>query len=359
MASSAVDTVTDPLALARAERAKRAAAKAEVMAAADMAYTAWYQDLGTRAEAATQGHAGVHRLKVLATAPKCWCGKATCALGMCENHYSQWWRAVHGQRAVARNQRSLCHPDRSHHAWGLCRKCYECTPIVRRQKRVAKVRARYLSPSRHPTQRWNPGGLLASACQHTNKRAKARGLCAACYKHHHDRGTVQQFPRVRSPDRRYCRSHPDRPVHARGMCQLCYLAWWKKRKVTKQGRQQRFRLPGMPLACGHDDQPHAARDLCIRCYHRWYNAGPRRVRRNRTRMPRGAKIILCGHPERPYYARCCCGPCYTRKVFHDPLFIRRFVEAFGHAVAQQRLTAVLHTPHDVRPNDKMLDSMAV
>jgi len=35
---------------------------------------------------------------------------------------------------------------------------------------------------------------------HPNRRHKARRLCAGCYEHHMDAGTLDQFPRIRRPD---------------------------------------------------------------------------------------------------------------------------------------------------------------
>lgn len=124
------------------EVARREARRQQAMADAARDLAAWYRDVGKRAERTTNGHAGANYGKVIDTAPLCWCGKATTARGLCENHYSQRWKREHGRISGKRNQKALCHPGAKHHANGLCRKCYEATPEARANRRERKKRWR-------------------------------------------------------------------------------------------------------------------------------------------------------------------------------------------------------------------------
>lgn len=69
---------------------------------------------------------------------------------------------------------ATCHPDKKHHAKGLCRECY--------RKAIRKM----------------------STC-HPDKREYQNGLCSACFK---------------SQNRPVC--HPDRILYAGSLCVRCY-----------------------------------------------------------------------------------------------------------------------------------------
>lgn len=348
MASSAVDTVTDPIALVRAEREKRRLAKAKVMAEADALYTAWYQDVGTRVELKTRGEAGIHFGRVMTFLPRCWCGKASKALGMCTTHYSQWFRRITGVYNGRRNQIALCHPDRPHHGLGLCRECHDNLPITKARQRLSNRRSDFLTaPQRHVPL----DGLPATLCGHHDRKMYGRGLCNACYQKAQREGRLHLYPKVRKP-KKHCRFHKDRPVVARGLCKPCYQTWWYRHAGKRKG-VKRFRRQGdTTVVCGHDG-PHDSHDLCRRCtakarYKRWRKDHPL------TRLPPGLGV-LCGHFDRKLHGKGCCRACYNKKVWQQPEYAARLM-----AVIQRHQSAYTGPPvkvDDVRPDVPMLDSV--
>ena len=73
-------------------------------------------------------------------------------------------------------------------------------------------------------------------CDHTSRK-RTRGMCKACY----------QRARYRVMPQAEC--HPDRKVHAGGLCRICYRA----------GKRT-------PRATCHPDSFHVAKGLCRKCY---------------------------------------------------------------------------------------------
>ena len=345
-------TMTDPLATVKAERERRAAAKVAAMAAAEIEFNAWYQDVGTRAEKSTKGHAGANYGKVIATLPKCFCGKATRAFGLCWEHYSQFWDRRANKLTGRRWQKAHCHPDRAHHAYGFCRECYGKLPPIRSAARLSEIRRIVLEAPKFHARRH------AWLCKHADRPHYGRGLCKSCWVMAHRKGILDQFapPLAAVPKTPLCR-HKDRPVHARGLCASCYATFrWRKNHVAvKHFRQRNGRCqdPGLPLKCGHNDRPHFAYDLCKQCFDAWRRQCKHAGRKIRVRsvyivhehkMPR---TPICGHADRPHAAKGCCRSCY-RKGFHKTPAFARLVLATKHPQLRES---------DVRPDSAMLDSV--
>jgi hypothetical protein len=296
------------------EKAAAEARKQARWAEAEAEFTAWYQDVGTRAEKTTKGNAGANYGKVITTLPKCWCGKATTALGMCINHYVHWYRQKTGRIGNGkhlRNQAALCHPDRTHHGKGLCKPCYTDLPETKARIKATKLVRDYLDS---PVWR-GKGRRKAWLCPHTDRWHKGRGVCNACYLAAWKKDALPSKP----PRPRRCKFHHDRTPYARGMCRSCYFLWLRRRKDVKAGiRTRTLRLPGMPLKCGHD-RPHYCRDLCRDCYFKSLTQRRRVAPRDRKHRKAGLPN-LCGHPERKHYAHGCCGSCYKKKAWKRPGF---------------------------------------
>lgn len=70
--------------------------------------------------------------------------------------------------------------------------------------------------------------------------------------------------------------HPDRLHWARGFCQACYRADWKRRNPEKEKNR-----PRRPAPC-HPDQPVWARELCSTCYRREYRSDPENLEREKA-----------------------------------------------------------------------------
>lgn len=319
MAKSAVPSSVDYA----VEKAAAHARQQTAWAAAEAEFTAWYQDLGTRAERHTDGHAGVHRNRILTTTPKCFCGKATVALGLCQNHYSVFWDRRTGKFKGLRNRTALCHPDRPHHAYGLCMPCYNRLPQVRAAIKLNKLKRAVLGAKIVKVKK------KAWLCRHTNRQHLSRGLCKSCYQMAWKKGALPpRLPAIRhNPAKPLC-MHKDRPVRARGLCSTCHSIWYKRQKNPAPSKT--FRQPGMPLKCGHD-APHYGNDLCERCFNAWRY---RRRDKNRKRQPlvfdvvwpRVPRIPICGHPDKLHHAKGCCANCYKRGVYKTPEFAKMLVE---------------------------------
>ena len=256
--------------MASYQEEKRLAAerKREAWAEAEAEFAAWYQDVGTRAE--RHGHAGANRDKVITTLPKCFCGKATAALGLCENHYSQFWERQHGKFKGSRNQTALCHPERKHHGRGLCRQCYEKLPRSKARQMVKKRRNRIKKKLAQLLQTKKPGCIITATDAHGRIVASVnnRRLAWQC-------------------------KHADKPNYGHGMCRACWrVAWRLKRGETKNPRVK------MPRICGHEKHPTLpdVRGLCGRCYRR----EQMRLYRSRQKIAKEqARMLLATTADRP------------------------------------------------------------
>jgi hypothetical protein len=138
------------------------------------------------------------------------------------------------RRVAEKVRKADCHPDRKHHAKGLCRPCYK----------TARSRAEYVPKARRQPRK--------PECGH-DRPHKGRGLCDRCYDKRH----------VSS---RSARCHPDRPHHAKGLCEPCY-----------RGQQNRARDRRL-AAGGHHTEEEWRRLLalytgCPRCRRPWAEAG--------------------------------------------------------------------------------------
>lgn len=95
---------------------------------------------------------------------------------------------------------STCHPDRPHHAGGLCQRCYQ------------RVRE-------------SPGFLATKrrAKCHVDKPDWARGICYTCYR---DATT--------NPNAVPAKCHPELSHRALGLCEACYEAQRRAKPATRE-----------------------------------------------------------------------------------------------------------------------------
>ena len=259
-----------------AAKARAAARKQEVWAEAEAAYDAWYKDLGARAWKNTKGHPGANYGVQLQTSPRCYCGKETAALGLCNNHYSQFWRKKMGPTRGRRNMTPVCHPDRPYYRKGLCKECFR--PEAARRAKFDKLRRAekdyLLSLPKLPRATKKNKARYAWKCEHTDRRHHGWGLCVQCNKkrwryaqnpninpHALERGiTYTICGHVPGPRKR------DKPI--KGWCRKCYdqqynKAWWRR----KIGRRKHKRLPHHPeVWCAHPWRPHRAKHCCGSCH---------------------------------------------------------------------------------------------
>jgi hypothetical protein len=262
------------------EKAASLARRATTWAEAEREFDAWYKNVGTRAELTTNGHAGVQRGVTLTTSAKCWCGKATVALGMCINHYTQWWKRKHHVVIGYRGQPSICHPDRPNRGMGLCQSCYSREHQADTKFRQA-VRRVTTDLVKLPRFRLPQGQTNAFDCPHPERPHHALGKCRSCYithwkKHGRTRKKLHKLA-WRCP-------HPDRKHHCFGLCYICYHRRRNIETGRTKGTRVRTRTHGIPLRCGHPDGRGSARGLCKKCYQRWlYRRKVRQERRKRIR----------------------------------------------------------------------------
>lgn len=60
--------------------------------------------------------------------------------------------------------------------------------------------------------------------------------------------------------------HPDRPAKGRGMCNSCYVKWYRKNNINSK------------KARCHPERAHVAKGLCNSCYTAKAQKVPKRVR---------------------------------------------------------------------------------
>jgi hypothetical protein len=151
------------------------------------------------------------------------------------------------RRKSAKNRRSLRKPPRkapratscghaNHHAKGLCRSCYETTPIIRARKAAWKA-AHYV-----PT----PHKIAVNSCGHLDRPHYAFGLCVVCYR---------SSPEGRAVQRRYATSLKGKKRRAR------YAATPASRAYqTAYGKAHYVPRPRAVNTCGRLDGPIRQRD---------------------------------------------------------------------------------------------------
>lgn len=275
---------------------------------AERQFEAWYQNLGTRVDLVTGGYAGIHRERTLATRPKCFCGKATKAVGLCVDHYHALWkRYARRLRGVKRDrdQRAICHPGRPHHAKGLCKRCsqtaYRHSALGRARRRLERIARKTGKPT-------SSGRRLAWRCPHRSRLNHARGLCAACYNGRLAKGQgFAALPKTRrGVRRRVVCGHPGRKHKSRGMCDPCYQAW--KRRASGRAGRQSYHAKGLPLKCGHPANTKPSKDGAVR---RHLDGWCLRCARKRRARPEIRRRAAC-HPGKPHNDNGLCGACSSR-----------------------------------------------
>lgn len=112
-----------------------------------------------------------------------------------------------------------------------------------------------IRPSNHPM-----ANLNVRATCHPNRLHAAKGLCAACYaKQHHDRNREKRNAqaRVRYQGLRVglgltkpAPCHPDRPLHAKGLCAPCYQVQYRRGRKQSQPCDRVAALPVRAVAVG-------------------------------------------------------------------------------------------------------------
>lgn len=268
-----------------AEKAASEARRKARLAEADAAYTEWYQDVEGRLRE-FDVLIPKQMARKITTKPRCWCEKATFAIGLCRQHYFEWWHATKRNR-VKRNHAALCHPDRPHHGRGLCEKCYDAEPDVRLAARSAV--AAHRSRTR-----------LTSAPRSTGRRLRKAWRCP----------------------------HTDRRHYARGLCKNCWVTAQRHRSGRAKPRVQYKQ--GVPLKCGHpyDPKTRPCDGWCRKCYdkRRWLAGETKQGVGTHYVHPEGAPL-LCEHSDRPHWAKGCCRPCYRKGVWREPTFMRKIQEA--------------------------------
>jgi hypothetical protein len=134
--------------------------------------------------------------------------------------------------------------------------------------------------------------------------------------------------RLNNPGALTC-GHPERPWHAKGMCEKCYMKDYdanrRKRKDPSE-YSENYRKPpknsrGKSIpTCGHPERRYAAWGKCSSCY---------------QAARRSGEIIVgmaqC-HPEKPALAKGMCYECYSKsRYWNDPEKMQ--------AIARERGTA--------------------
>lgn len=131
-----------------------------------------------------------------------------------------------------------CHPDRPHHAKGMCEQCYmRAYDAARRDRRNAARRAANRAT---PKVRRRPGLPARIPDCHPDRKHCGRGLCGPCYQQARRAGTFVVGMAT---------CHPDRPELARGFCHQCYAKrrYWGdperyRAAARERGRAQREQL---------------------------------------------------------------------------------------------------------------------
>lgn len=177
------------------------------------------------------------------------------ARGLCASCY-------HSQAIKQNAVKATCHPERAHYANGFCNICYQRARRAEKPKTVRQLRM----ATCHPDRRWYGDGLC-SQCYFKRRRGtlpfvntsnlgcvhQEGRLCKRCYSNQYT-----------SPRKASC--HPDRPLHARELCESCYRA--------EQNRRRDARLRGGEHHTEAQWQAQlACYPMCPRCHRPWNEVG--------------------------------------------------------------------------------------
>jgi len=97
--------------------------------------------------------------------------------------------------------------------------------------------------------------------------------------------------------KRNAECHPDKPQHARGLCNNCYM------KDQRKDKKDPSKLSVLPLgvAKSHPDRVHVAKGLCYECY----QGGPARTRRATGYQNRMKSRMASAGREKPSLCEVC------------------------------------------------------
>jgi hypothetical protein len=162
--------VADPIATAKAERARRAAMRHGEWMSAVASYKGWYANLERRASEHFGAGTPGHQRRQLPLGPYCYIHsrrgetRAAKARGLCITCYSRLRRQRRDDRYARRYWRYnvVCqHFEKPHHAHGMCRSCYQKTHgqearVAQRKRHYRRQRERQGKPP--PVARRAPAG---------------------------------------------------------------------------------------------------------------------------------------------------------------------------------------------------------